>query len=132
MLREVIEQLRAGWLAAVDALERVETIEDQVTRPKADDVPELARQSRLATVLYRNTRELLNGVAGEAAARMDGIVTDLAIVGWKNNDDRQKQMRQALDDYLFELCEEHELELDLEKIDTVIDVVMERAQAVLP
>lgn len=132
MLREVIEQMRAGWLAAAEALIQVEQIEEQVLRPKADDVPEQLRDRRLAAVLYRNTAEVLGSDAVDAAREIDHIVESRAIVGWKDNDDRQKQMRQAIDDYLFELNEGRDAELTLEQIDKLIDLCMDRARAVLP
>ena len=132
MLREVIERMRAGWLAAAEALVQVEKIEEEVLRPKSDDVPEAIRANRLAAVIYRNTQETLGDKGPEAAAAIDEIIESRAIVGWKDNDDRQKQMRQAVDDYLFDLNEEHQLGLSVEQIDRLIDLCMERARAVLP
>ncbi len=132
MLREVIEQMRSGWLAAAEALVQVERIEEQILRPNADDVPEQLRDRRLAVVLFRNLEEVIGNDAADAASSIDGIIEERAIVGWKDNDDRQKQMRQAIDDYLFDLNDRRETELSLDEIDRVIDLCMERARAVLP
>jgi len=132
LLREVIEKMRAGWLAAAEALVQVERIENEVLRPKSDDVPDSLRERRLATVLFRNTRDVLRDSALDAAAAIDQLIEDRAIVGWKYNDDRQKEMRQQIDDYLFDLNQQRSLGLTIEQIDAVIDVCMERARAVLP
>lgn len=132
MLRDVIEQMRDGWLAAADALKQIEVVEEQVIRPKANDVPEQVRKSKLATVLYRNTQEMFGEATADAAVHVSQIINDLAIVGWKDNEDRQKQMRQAIDDYLFEFDEERSLGLTVAQIDAVIDTLMERARAVMP
>ena len=132
MIRDVIEQMRSGWLAAADALKRVEEVEEEVIRPKASDVPELVRRSKLATVLFRNTLDLLGEATAEAAVQIDKAIQELAIVGWKDNEDRQKLMRQAIDDYLFELDDERSLGLSTEQIDAVIDTILDRAKAVMP
>ena len=132
MLREVIERMRAGWLASADALVQVEHIEEQALRPKADDVPEQLRDRRLAAVLFRNLSESLGDEAADAARSIDEIIEQRAIVGWKDNDDCQKQMRQAIDDYLFDLNDSRESVLSMDDIDRLIDFCMERARAVLP
>lgn len=131
MIREVIEQMRAGWLAAAEALTKVEEIEEKIVRPKSEDVPESVRSSQFAAILYRNTKGLFGDVAAEAAGHIDRIVNDMAIVGWRSNDDRQKKIRQAIDDYIFEVNEEHTLGLTLEQIDAAIDTILERARAVI-
>ncbi|HNO80332.1 MAG TPA: HsdR family type I site-specific deoxyribonuclease [Phycisphaerae bacterium] len=131
MLREVIENMRAGWLAAADALVQVEQIEKEILRPRSDDVPPPLRDRRLAVVLFRNLRDTMREAAVDAAAAIDEIIESRAIVGWKENQDRQKEMRQAIDDYLFDLNDEHQLDLSIEQIDAVIDSCMERARAIL-
>ncbi|GFO81317.1 MAG: hypothetical protein A49_09440 [Methyloceanibacter sp.] len=131
MLREVIERMRAGWLAAADALVQVEQIENEVLQPRSDDVPEPLRDRRLAVVLFRNLRESMGKAAVDTAAAIDEIIESRAIVGWKENEDRQKEMRQAIDDYLFDVNDEQQLELSIEHIDALIDSCMERARAIL-
>ena len=131
MLRKVIEQMRAGWLAAAEALIQVEKIESEVVRPSTDDVPPALRDNRLAAVLFRNTRDSLGDHAEEAVIAMEQVIRENAIVGWKDNVDRQKAMRQGIDDYLFDLSERTGADWPIEVIDRVIDTSLERARAVL-
>ena len=90
------------------------------------------RDARLAAVIYRNTQELLGDATADVALAIDRIIEDRAIVGWKDNPDRQKAMRQVIDDYLFDRNDEEGLDLSIEQIDVIIDMALERARAVLP
>lgn len=131
MLRETIEAMRAGWIAAMEAKVKVQEVEEQVLRPTAEDVPERLRGRRLAEVLYRNLQDRLGAKAERAADAMEAELRPLAIVNWRNNEDQQKRMRQSVDDVLVETSREHGLELSYDAIDALVDEVMDRARAVL-
>src|SRR5690606_13777364 len=110
---------------------KIEKIESEVIRPSTEDVPPALRDNRLAAVLFRNTRDSLGAHAEDAAIAIDQVIRENAIVGWKENVDRQKVMRQGIDDYLFDLSERTGADWPIEVIDRVIDTSLERARAVL-
>ncbi|MFG0245392.1 MAG: type I restriction endonuclease subunit R [Phycisphaerales bacterium JB052] len=131
MLRDIMERMREGWLAAAEALTQVEAVEQEVVRPTTQDVPESLKDSRLGAVIFRNIKEELGEASERAANLIDQIIRDRAIVGWKNNADSQKSMRQAIDDLLFDLGEDTDSNWPLEIIDKVVDISIERARAIL-
>ncbi len=131
-LQEVIEQMRAGWLAAAAAVARVEEIEVEVVRPTGMDVPEALRDSRIAPVLYRNLHETLGERTASASQTMSEILEEMAShVNWHDDIDRQKRAQQELDDFLFDLNEREGMGLSIETIDAVIANALERARAIL-
>lgn len=131
MLREIIEKMRQGWLAAADARVQVEAVESEVLTPTSGDVPERLRDSRLGAVIFRNIRDLLGDASEAAAIRIESIIREKAIVGWKENADRQKEMRQDIDDYLFDLKDQTRADWAVETIEKAVDTALERARAVL-
>ncbi|MCC5821658.1 MAG: HsdR family type I site-specific deoxyribonuclease [Phycisphaerales bacterium] len=131
MLREIIERMREGWLAAADALIQIEAVEEEVVRPTASDVPSSLKETRLGAVVFRNIKDILGPAAEQAALAIDRIIHEKAIVGWAENGDCQKEMRQAIDDFLFDLSEQTGSHWSIETIDQTIDVALERARAVL-
>lgn len=131
MLRDIMERMRAGWLAAAEALAQIEDVESEVIRPTADDVPESLRDSRLGAIIFRNISVDLGDASEQAAVSIASIIRDRAIVGWKDNVDCQKSMRQEIDDFLFELGDAVGAIWTLETIDRVVDMSIERARAVL-
>ena len=131
MLRDIMERMRAGWLAAAEALAQVEEVESEVIRPTADDVPESLRDSRLGAIIFRNIKDEIGDASEQAAVGIESIIRDRAIVGWKDNVDCQKSMRQAIDDFLFELGDAGGASWTLDTIDRVVDMSLERARAVL-
>lgn len=131
MLRDIMERMRAGWLAAAEALAQVEDVESEVIRPTADDVPESLRDSRLGAIIFRNIKDEIGDASEQAAVGIESIIRDRAIVGWKDNVDCQKSMRQAIDDFLFELGDAGGASWTLDTVDRVVDMSLERARAVL-
>jgi len=123
--------MREGWLAAAEALTQVEAVEQEVVKPTTQDVPESLKDSRLGAVIFRNVKDELGEASERAACMIDQIIRDRAIVGWKNNADSQKSMRQAIDDLLFDLGEDTDSNWPLEIIDKVVDISIERARAIL-
>ena len=49
-------------------------------------------------------------------------------VNWTRNADVQNRMKGAIEDYLFELLEQHGLALTLEEIDRVLETVIDIAR----
>jgi len=57
----------------------------------------------------------------EMSLRLEAIIRDEAIVRWRENPDVQNRMRNAMDDYLFQLRQERKVDLTLEQMDAIIE-----------
>jgi type I restriction enzyme R subunit len=57
----------------------------------------------------------------EMSLRLEEIIREEAIVRWRDNPDVQNRMRNAMDDYLFQLKQEDRIDLTLEQLDAIIE-----------
>ena len=64
-----------------------------------------------------------------AAETIDRIISQLRIVNWEDNVDVQNKMRNQIEDYLFELKDEHDLDLNFERIDEIMEQCLDIAKA---
>src|SRR5439155_26041603 len=60
-----------------------------------------------------------NEVGAEAGLGIDSIIRTMKIVNWETNTDVQNQMRNIIEDYLFELKSKHRVSLAFEDIDAI-------------
>ena len=65
----------------------------------------------------------------EIALRIVDRIAKHKIRDWRTNEDAINKMRGEIDDILFEICEEHGLELSLDDQDAIIDRCIEVAIA---
>jgi len=132
LLEDAIAAFRAQRLSDADYLRRVGEISVAVRDRTGDEVPESLRHNADAKALFGVVRETLApycaggldaaAVGADAAAAIDGIIQRRRIVNWVQNPDVQNQMRNDIEDHLFELKARYDLPITVE----VIDEVMER------
>lgn len=60
-------------------------------------------------------------VFAEAACEVEKIIRGHAIAGWQVDDEAQNRMRHDIDDYLFALQRQAEVDLSLSQVDDFID-----------
>jgi type I restriction enzyme R subunit len=68
-------------------------------------------------------------IAASAALAIDDIVQVNRRIDWTRNPDVQNSMELAIDDYLHDMKSEHDLDLDFDTMDRVIDEIMDVARA---
>jgi type I restriction enzyme, R subunit len=133
LVRQTIEDFRAGRLSEKDYLDKIITLRNQVVnRSSADEaIPTEVRNDDLASALYRNTEPLLKDVIGkdvssisaQTAAAFAAIVRRHRKIGWQADIDVQNEIRNAMDDFLYdEVKGKHGIyALDAATMDRVID-----------
>ena len=57
----------------------------------------------------------------EMSLRLEKIIREVAIVRWRDNPDVQNRMRNAMDDYLFQIKQERGISLTIEMMDAIIE-----------
>lgn len=139
ILEEAIEAYREGRISDAEYLNRVTESMKSVRDRTGDDLPAALRSQEVAKAFYGVVSDVLgrkNGsianrkeLAAQAALRIDELVIQNRVVDWISNLDIQNQMRNQIDDYLYEMKEENEIDLTLEDMDFIIENVLKIAKA---
>lgn len=108
-ITEIIEKMRQGKLADIEALKELRMIRDHVIEKKDDDLPQSIQEKPGADVLYRNIKQLFSQHEIDEE-RYVQIVLDIftllhreAIVDWYKNIDVKRKMMNSIDDYLYDI-----------------------------
>ena len=138
LLEEAIQAFRKHRLSDAEYLGRVSKIAERVRNRTGDDIPEELAHRDVAKAFFGVLQETFathinhavdaRAVSTTASLAIDDIVKAHCIVNWTRNTDVQNQMKGAIDDYLFELMEQRDLELSFEGIDRILELVMDIAR----
>jgi type I restriction enzyme, R subunit len=138
MLEEAIEAFRLRRLSDAEYLKRVTEIMQSVVNRTGDNVPTALRQHDVAKAFYGVILETLNqkemdearrnGIGAEASLGIDEIIRKVKIVNWETNADVQNQMRNLIEDYLFELKDKHGIALTFDEIDAIMEECLDIAK----
>ena len=136
LLEDVISAYYAGRIQTLEALEKLTDINTKVTTRTDDDIPEALYGKDMARRYFGCVREKL----ARYCPGSDKPMTDIAlrvverlkphkIRDWRTNQDAINQIRGEIDDILFDMAEQHGLEIPIEEHDAVIDRCVEIAIA---
>jgi len=136
LLEEVIEAYHAGRLQALEALEKIKDISTKVVTHTDDDIPSELIGKDMARRYFGCVSEAL-AKYGEAkdkpgtdiALQVSERISSYKIRDWRTNQDAINKMRGEIDDILFEVAEQHGLDLSLDNHDAIIDRCIEVAIA---
>ncbi len=134
-ISEILEQMRLGKLADVEALTQMKLITDDVVNKKDESVPSVISAMQGSDVFYRNLRtpfETVNITEEDYIS----IVLDLftlikheSIVDWYKNLDVKRRMRNSIDDYLYDVAKGNRgIEIDNDQMKIIIEKVMMLAE----
>lgn len=133
MIKDTIEEFRAGRVSEQDYFQRVQDIRNGVVnRNAADDVPVRLKGNESGSSIYRN---LIGGFASvvppteasdlaeKTAVAFDEIMRRHRTIGWQDDPDTLNEIRNAMDDFLYdEIKNAHGLYgLQADAMDTMID-----------
>jgi type I restriction enzyme R subunit len=143
LIQKAIDDHRAQRISQLEFLNIVRDAREQVVRPRHDDVPEHLRDNATGVAFYHAIEKRLASAnahgrdvradAAEAAEAMLDIIAGRRVVNWTQREDIQNEMRNDLDDYLFDVVRDekgHNLTPDL--MDEIIDRVLGIARTRLP
>ncbi|GIX04590.1 MAG: DEAD/DEAH box helicase [Planctomycetaceae bacterium] len=138
MLEDAIRAFREQRLSDAEYLRQVSEISESVRTRTGDELPDQLRGREVAQAFYGVAREVFsryvgNGVdpqavGAEAGVEIDDIIQRRRIVNWTANPDVQNQMKTDIEDYLFELKDEHGFDLTFEDIDSIMEQCLEIAR----
>lgn len=138
MLEDAIRAFREQRLSDAEYLRKVTDISASVRTRTGDQLPEPLRGRPVAQAFYGVAREVLsryadNGldpqaIGAEAGVKIDELIQERRIVNWTSNADVQNQMKTDIEDFLFELKEEHDFDLTFEDMDNIMEQCLEIAR----
>jgi len=134
-ISEILGKMKAGKLADIEALKQLKMIEDNVVNKKDNRLPRLIEKHPGADIFYRNLREEFDsrqlpedvfiGIVLEIFLR----IKNKAIVDWHKNSDVQRQIVNAIDDFLYdEVIKKMGISLTGEQMKRIIEKVMTLAE----
>lgn len=134
-ISEILEKMRLGKLADVEALKQMKLIRDDVVNKKDDELPIKIKDCKGSDVFYRNLRNIFGELSTHeniyclVILDIFSIIKAGAIVDWYKNNDVKRHIRNTLDDYLYELTEDkYEIQIKNEQIQPIIEEIMSLAE----
>lgn len=142
LIQKAIDDHRAQRISQLEFLNIVRSARDQVVRPRHEDVPENLRDNDTAVAFYHALEKHLGDAAperdvraeaAEGAEAMLNIVQQRRVVNWTQREDIQNEMRNDLDDYLFDVMRDQKgVSLTPAIMDDIINRILSIARARLP
>ena len=134
-ISEILEAMRIGKLADIEALKQMKLLRDDVVNKKDESLPEKIVANQGSDVFYRNLRESFGSHIEDEQIYIDivldivNIIKDEAIVDWYKNIDVKRKMANAIDDYLYDVVmNQKNIILKHEEMKSIIAAVMQLAE----
>ncbi len=134
-ISEILEKMRQGKLADIEALKQMKLIRDDVVNKKDESLPEKIESEKGSDVFYRNLRgqfdnlNLPEDTYVTVILDIFSIIKNEAIVDWYKNIDVKRKMRNSIDDYLYDVAKgEKGIDIDSDQIRLIIDTAMQLAE----
>jgi len=138
MLQDAIRAFREQRLSDAEYLQKVTEIAEKVKNRTGDEIPEALEHRDVAKAFFGVLQEVFvsydgdgldaRSVSTDASLVLDDIVQQNRIVNWTHNTDVQNRMMGAIEDYLFDLKEQHNVGLTFEDIDRILGMILDIAR----
>jgi type I restriction enzyme R subunit len=131
LLKDVIDAFRAERIQAAEYLNKVKYIMESVLNRTGDDIPISLNGEGVGKAFFGSIKNILDRyidendkldtVSANAAIGINELLEKKRIVSWTANIDIQNQMRNQIEDLLFDMKEKHDLELSFDDIDEIME-----------
>lgn len=140
LVKDAIEAYRAKRMEDASYLQQVLQLQQQVAQGADGDLPSSVREyDPERRALFRKFREVarpalgddptaLDALSAEAATAIRGIVDQHRTVNWELNPDVRNQMKNGIEDYLYQAEQRSGLSLSAEETDELLDRALSIAQ----
>lgn len=134
-IQEVIQEYKDKRISEAEYLNKMKDImNDYRTGESKEDYPSVIKENKDAQAFYGVTKDILSeaketsasygeDLLGELALKMDEIIKQHQKVDWHNNLQIHNRIAQDLDDLLYDFSKEHNVELDYDTIDKLIEQI---------
>jgi type I restriction enzyme, R subunit len=130
-LDKVMSAWREGRISDADCMEQVADLMANVRDRADDDLPPELMNRDAALAFYGVVNEVFGKlnvpapewrkIATETAMEIDRIVQQVRIVDWASNPDIKNEMRNRIEDYLYELKKHRGINLGHEEMDSILE-----------
>jgi type I restriction enzyme R subunit len=135
MIQDAIDAFRAKRFSDLEYLDAVCDIKDKVVNKKHDDIPSILEKHESAQAYYgialpffqsdSMDEDISIEVAAQVALEVERLFEKHMIIHFWNNDNAQKEVVNAIDDYLFDVIKgEKGIELSIDQMDILIEKLM--------
>ena len=134
MIDKTLAAIEQERMSELEALQLASEMRNQETSGYRADIPEKLHQLRDAPAYYGVVKEtiqtdrLTTDDLAEMAIRIEELIEGQKITDWENNSDVQNQMRNTIEEYLYELEDEVDLQLTNAELDEIIEQVVDIAR----
>jgi type I restriction enzyme R subunit len=142
ILQEAIDAYRAQRISDNEYLNRVTEVMNSVLGRTGDQLPEVLHHRDVAKAFYGVVNETFEGlelkedpvayrtgsVAADLAVQIDDAIQKRLVVDWRANPDVQNEMRNAIDDLLYETKAKQGVPLTIQDMDGIIERAMDIAK----
>ena len=108
-IAEIIEKMRQGKLADLEALKQISESSEQVINKKDDEIPADIKAIQGAAIFYRNLKAYIpvddDKKYIEIVLAIFAIIRQEAIIDWHKNREVQRCMSDKIDDYISEVAQ---------------------------
>ena len=134
-IENIIEQMRLGKLADIEALKQMKLISEDVLNKKDDELPKEIKELKGADVFYHNlgtsfkNAKIENEMYISIIIDIFSILKKEAIIDWQKNLDVKRKMSNIIDDYLYDVVKGQKgVDIDSEFIKATITTTMQLAE----
>jgi type I restriction enzyme, R subunit len=134
-VKKVLEEMRAGKLADVQALKDLKELSESVRDRKDEGLPSALMEHKGAGIFYRNLQSVFDehGVTEDVKVKsvlgLYEVLEHESIVDWYRNMEVKRVMTNKLDDYLYDVVRgAYDVELTSEEVRDMIERVMALAE----
>ncbi|MBN2424724.1 MAG: type I restriction endonuclease subunit R [Calditrichaceae bacterium] len=138
LLEAAIQAFREERIKAAEYLQKVTEIMHSVINRTGDDSPEVLTDHDIAKAYYGTINSKLarfkktitnsGSVLADLAMKIDKIIQSHRIVNWINNVDIQNKMRTDIEDALFDLKSELNIDITFDDMDLIIEECLDIAK----
>ncbi|MGK7392123.1 MAG: type I restriction endonuclease subunit R [Candidatus Cyclobacteriaceae bacterium M2_1C_046] len=137
LIRDTISDYHQHRISEAEYLKKAKEFEDQFHSGRQNNVPDNLEGNETGIAFYNLINEIFMGqlarkegapnYAAVIAEGMDDVIKSVVfengkpIIDWVNKSDIEGKIKIAIDDYLFDLQGQHEIELPLDLIDQLIE-----------
>ncbi len=138
LLEDTISEFLEKRLSDAEYLQKVTDIMNAVRNRTGDDIPEKLEHRDVAKAFYGIVYDMISKFEGrdcdpkefsaDIGLRIDDIIQNSLVVDWVNNADIQNIMLNRIEEYLYDVKDQHGISLSYDDIDTIMEQSMNVAK----